>query len=261
MEIINYKKAKDMGLARYFNGKPCVNNHLCERYTCNGKCVECASQEKKNPNPKTARGKAKELGLIHFYAKSKCKKCDCKKRYTSCGECVNCHSERSKLTKREWREKNREYYLRQAKDYRERTKQHRLDYSVEYRARTVEQRSEYNKKHRIENIEHYKNYAKEHREKNRAWHCAYQSKRRARKMQAILSEDFYKEVKIIYKKREKITKKTGQIHHVDHIVPLQGENVCGLHVPWNLQIITADENIAKSNNLPPEEQLRFRGEI
>lgn len=80
--------------------------------------------------------------------------------------------------------------------------------------------------------------------------AAHASKVRASKklrVPAWLTKDQLDDIKSFYALAIKLEKLCGVKYHVDHIVPLHGKQVSGLHVPWNLQLLPACINFSKSN--------------
>ncbi len=76
--------------------------------------------------------------------------------------------------------------------------------------------------------------------------------RRANKKQATPVWADTKRIKEIYKRAKRLQNCLGVKMNVDHIVPLQSEFVCGLHVPWNLDIVTKLTNVLKGNRVWPD---------
>lgn len=81
---------------------------------------------------------------------------------------------------------------------------------------------------------------------------AMTAKRRAAKLKATpdwLTERHLTEISEFYWLAKDLKAVSGQTYHVDHIIPLQGKDVCGLHVPWNLQVLPDNINLSKSNKV------------
>lgn len=76
---------------------------------------------------------------------------------------------------------------------------------------------------------------------NRGKRNAHEAKRRASKLQRTVSWANLEAIKELYKN-------CPEGYHVDHIIPLQGKNVSGLHIETNLQYLTAEANLKKGND-------------
>ena len=181
---------------------------------------------------------------------SQCQKCTAVKAL----ENRNRNIEKARTSFTNWQKQNptkdTERKLKWAKENRVRT----LEIGRNYYYRNKEARLAKQKETREKNPEYHRQKTNEWRKNNMGYVLAANALRHANKLQRTpkwLTKEDKKKIKGLYDEARKLTVTTGQQYHVDHIIPLQGKLVSGLHVPNNLQILHWKENLSKRHKYTP----------
>lgn len=146
------------------------------------------------------------------------------------------------------------HYVNNSEKYKDRSKKWIEDNTEAYQNRLSEYFSNPEVKERARfrmrewsaaNPERKRQQDRDFNEKNRALVTSYKGKYRAARKMATppwLTPEHINEIRQVYKEARRLSLETGIPHEVDHIVPLAGGIVSGLHVPWNLRAIPKIEN-------------------
>jgi hypothetical protein len=193
-----------------------------------------------------------------------CNKCQCEKPISEFGKdrarydgltyrCLECRKAANKTQsdviraqKRNHYERNKELLLSRKRESYLGNAEKKRTYQRAYAAARPEETKLKSKLFYVKNPDYYKQFRQKYPEKVNA----KEVKRKTAKMNRTppwLTEDDFWLIEQAYDLAAKRTQMFGFSWHVDHIIPLQGKIVSGLHVPLNLQVIPASINTSKQN--------------
>jgi hypothetical protein len=199
------------------------------------------------------RYEASQAGLLTYLTGVPCKSGHIAERMTASGSCVECRREgdrrRYALDPQKMIERKKSYYFAKADEMRRKRREKYAENPDKERAIARSRSAEWRAANpdKVKAQRPLKNaYSKANPEKM----AANLAKRRAAKLQRTpkwLSVDDFWLIEQAYEVASLRSKATNIAWHVDHIFPLQGELVSGLHVPTNLQVIPWFDNLFKAN--------------
>lgn len=180
------------------------------------------------------RKQAKEQGMLRYFTGTPCKRGHLSSRLVSTGKCDVCHRLYHDKYIKHWQRKNKEKVNHATRKWRRDNPDQAHKTNKEYYSSVKEIKSEKNKRWRALNVDRLRRY---------------NSVRRAQIKQAMPLWADLSKIQDKYTQAVQMSNRTGILYHVDHIIPLGGELVCGLHCEDNLQVIPASENLAKGNKI------------
>ena len=147
------------------------------------------------------------------------------------------------LNRKSKKEQDAKYYKLNSDKIKARTKA--------WKAKNPERKRELNREYKKRNKAKVNKNTRLYKQRNRGVTNANTAKRRAAQLQRTpkwLTPLDFVHIQLFYDCAAAMTKEIGIPFEVDHIIPLQGELISGLHVPSNLQVITEKDNESKGNN-------------
>lgn len=212
--ITSRKQAIAAGAKHFYTGRPCKNGHLDLRFTSDGKCVSCNREKVRSYYAKHPELKREVNDRLRSKDPERFAELARERNRRYVNSMDECRRQRKNAKLREWR------YCR-------------TDSMIQ---RDREKRSQYIK----------------NRSDLFAFYASSRNKMRRMATPAWISDKQKAEIASLYRKSKEMSAATGIPHNVDHIVPITSDIVCGLHVPWNMRVITRRENISKLNRYWPD---------
>jgi len=189
-----------------------------------------------------------EQGLKHYFTGKPCKFGHIEKRNVANNSCRNCSSIKHKI----WADANKEKLYVYNQQWFEANKEITAERNKNWYSdvNNLAKKAKKMRDYYSNNQDTVKENVKLRRINNPHIERVSSANKRATKLQRTpcwLSKNDADKIKDIYKLASVKSKETGVLWHVDHIIPLRGKNVSGLHVPHNLRVVPASENLRKSN--------------
>ena len=213
------EEARQAGSPQFFTGEECYKGHIALRRTSSGKCAECI---KVNSQKYISKNKEKISNSRAVWNGN--------------------NKDKVRATNKTWVAKNKDSIAVKSKQWAGANKGKIRAACKLYQKNNKKLLASRTKEWKVNNPEAYASAVRNSRDNN----PQKSANERARRRQAMPPWANDLEIKAVYL-AAKLVKFMGINVHVDHIIPLTNNKVCGLHVHNNLQIISAAKNLAKSN--------------